>query len=91
VSERIRSHIRLERIEQNGERRSPEASPFRTTPPLEWPYVFSLPALRALGHVELHLLTLLQALKTTRLDRRGVHKKIFAILTADETVALGVG
>jgi hypothetical protein len=57
---------------------------------LEWPYVFSLPVLGALGHVELHFLTLLQALETARLDRRGVHKNIFAIPTADETVAFGV-
>ena len=31
--------------------------------------VFSLPALRSLGDVELHRLTLLQALETARLDR----------------------
>ena len=87
MSERIPSHIRLERIEQNGERRSPGQHLFARLR-LEWRYVFSLPALGTLGHVELHLLTLLQALETGRLDRRGVHKNIFAILTDDETVAL---
>ena len=52
--------------------------------------VFSLPALGPLGDVELHGLALLQALETARLDRREVHKNIFAILTADEAVAFGV-
>jgi hypothetical protein len=32
----------------------------------------------------LHFLTLLQALETARLDRRGVHKNIVAIPAADE-------
>ena len=36
----------------------------------ERPHVFNLPALGALGHVELHFLTLLQALETARLDRQ---------------------
>lgn len=53
-------------------------------------YVFSLPALGALRNVELHGLTLLQALEAARLDRREVYKNIFAALTADETIALRV-
>jgi hypothetical protein len=36
---------------------------------LESLHVFSLPALGALGHVELHRLALLQALETACLDR----------------------
>ena len=52
--------------------------------------VFCLPALGPLGHVELHCLSLLQALETARLDRREMHKNVFAILTADEAVAFGV-
>ena len=52
--------------------------------------VLGLPALRSLGHVELHGLTLLQAAETARLDRRKMHKNVFAILTADEAVTLGV-
>jgi hypothetical protein len=52
--------------------------------------VFSLPAFRPLGHVELHGLALLQALEAACLDRREVHKNILAILTADEAVAFGV-
>jgi hypothetical protein len=57
---------------------------------LERLHVLSLPALRTLGHVELHRLALLQALEAARLDRREVHKNIFAILAADKAVALGV-
>ena len=52
--------------------------------------VLSLPALGALGYVELHRLALLQALEAARLDRREVHKNVFATLTADEAVAFGV-
>ena len=52
--------------------------------------VFSLPAFGPLGDVKLHRLALLQALEAARLDRREVHKNIFAILTADEAVAFGV-
>ena len=52
--------------------------------------VLSLPALGPFGHVELHRLALLQALEAAALDRREVHKNIFAILTADEAVAFGV-
>jgi len=53
-------------------------------------YVFSLPALGALRNVELHGLTLLQALEAARLDCREVHKNIFATLAADETIPLCV-
>jgi hypothetical protein len=52
--------------------------------------VFSLPALGALGHVELHGLALLQALETARLDCRKMHKNVFASLTANKAVAFGV-
>src|SRR5262252_9907103 len=57
---------------------------------LEWPDVFSLPALWAFRHVELHGLALLQALETSCLDCREMHKNVFATLTANEAVAFGV-
>ena len=57
---------------------------------LERADVVSLPAFRPLGHVKLHCLALLQALETARLDRREVHKNVFATLTADEAVPFGV-
>jgi hypothetical protein len=52
--------------------------------------VLSLQALRAFDHVELHGLALLQASESARLNRREMHKNIFAGLTADEAVAFGV-
>jgi len=52
--------------------------------------VFRLPALGALGHVELDGLTFLQALETARLDRREVHENVFACLAADKSVAFSV-
>src|ERR1700731_2248318 len=57
---------------------------------LERANVVSLPAFGPLGDVELHCLALLQALEAARLDRREVHKNVFATLTADEAVASGV-
>ena len=59
-------------------------------PALQRLNVFRLPALGAFGHVKLHCLTFLQALKTARLDRREVHKNVFATLAADKTVAFSV-
>jgi hypothetical protein len=53
-------------------------------------YVFSLPALGPLRHIELHSLPFLQALEAACLDRREVYKNIFATLAADETIALRV-
>ena len=52
--------------------------------------VLSLPALRAFDHVELHLLTFLQAAESGRLNRREMHEYILAVLAADETVAFGI-
>src|ERR1700757_1896862 len=52
--------------------------------------VLCLPALRSLGHFELHGLTLLKASETASLDRREVHKNVFAILAADKAIAFGV-
>jgi hypothetical protein len=66
-----------------------EIALFKSTD-LERLNVFSLPALRPLGDVELHRLALLQALETACLDRGEVHKNILAILTADEAIAFGV-
>jgi len=53
-------------------------------------YVLSLPAFGALRHIELHRLALLQALEASRLDRREMHKNVFATLPANEAVAFGV-
>src|SRR5450759_3465666 len=52
--------------------------------------VLRLPALGALGHVELHGLAFLQALEAASLTRGEMHENVFAILTADKTVTLGV-
>jgi hypothetical protein len=57
---------------------------------LERANVVSLPAFGPLGDVKLHCLALLQALETACLDRREVHKNVFATLTADKAVAFGV-
>jgi hypothetical protein len=57
---------------------------------LECLNVLSLPSLGTFGHVKLHGLALLQALEAACLDRREVHKNVFAILTADKAVAFGV-
>jgi len=53
-------------------------------------YVLGLPALGALNHIELDLLTFLQAAESTRLDSREVDENVLAILAADETITLGV-
>lgn len=52
--------------------------------------VSGLPALGALHNVELHGLTLLQALEAIRVDGRVVHENVFAVLTRDEAEALRV-
>src|SRR5580704_12704300 len=52
--------------------------------------VLRLPALGALGHVELHGLAFLQAAEAASLDRGEMHENVFAILTADKAIALGV-
>jgi hypothetical protein len=52
--------------------------------------VFRLPALWALGDIELHRLALLKALEPARLDGGEMHKNVFATLTADEAIAFGV-
>src|SRR6266567_8167641 len=57
---------------------------------LERLHVGSLPSLRPLHHVELHGLAFLQALETTRVDRRVVHEDIFTVLPRDEAEALRV-
>src|SRR5438105_15686997 len=57
---------------------------------LERANVISLPAFGPLGDIKLHCLALLQALEAARLDRREVHKNIFATLPADKAVAFGV-
>ncbi len=53
-------------------------------------HVLRLPALRAFDHIELHLLTFLQAPESARLNGGEVNKYVFPILTADESVTLGV-
>src|ERR1039458_5169950 len=52
--------------------------------------VLSLQALRAFDHVELHGLALLQASESARLNRREMHKNIFAGLSSELAVAFGV-
>ncbi len=52
--------------------------------------VLSLPALGAFGHVELDGLAFLQAAEAAGLNRGEMHEDVFAILAADETIALGV-
>ena len=52
--------------------------------------VLCLPALRAFYHVELNLLTFLQAAKPVCLDGGEVNKYVLAILAADKTIALGI-
>src|SRR5437762_13456620 len=49
-----------------------------------------LPALRALGHLELHLLTFLQAAKAASLNCGEMHEDILPILTADEAIAFSI-
>ena len=52
--------------------------------------VLRLPALRPLCHIECHLLPFLQAAETTGLNGREMHEYIFAVLPADEPIALGI-
>src|SRR5215831_19930448 len=77
-------HRKTERRSHDGNRL------LNNSPGLECLDVLCLPALRTLCDFELHCLAFLQALKTARLDRREVHKYIFAILTADKPIALSV-
>ena len=49
-----------------------------------------LPTLGPLDHVELHCLTLLEALETVRIDRRVVNEHVLAVLTADKAKPLGI-
>ena len=53
-------------------------------------YVLRLPALGPFDYVELDRLAFLQTAEAIRLDRRIVNKYVFAILAADEAVALRV-
>ena len=66
------------------------AAPLRTKLELRRPDVLSLPALRSLGDIELHCLAFLQAAEAASLDCRKMHEYIFAGLTANKAVALGV-
>jgi hypothetical protein len=80
-------------MSQSGTKRSVKGDPvagrlFESTS--EWLHVLSLQPLGTLRHVELHGLTFLKTLETTRLDCREVHKNILTALTADEAVAFGV-
>ena len=53
-------------------------------------YVLCLPALGALDHIELDLLTFLQAAESIGLDSGEVYEYVLSILAADETITLGV-
>src|SRR5258708_3572768 len=49
-----------------------------------------LPALGSLNHIELHSLTLLEALEAARGDCGVMCENVFAVLTADEAKPLGI-
>src|SRR5204862_6093519 len=66
------------------------AAPLRTTLELRRLDVLSLPALRSIGDIELHCLAFLRAAEAVRLDCRKMHEYIFAGLTTNKAVALGV-
>jgi hypothetical protein len=53
-------------------------------------HILGLPPFRAFDHIELHLLTFLQAAESVRLDCREVYEHVLAILAADKSIALGV-
>jgi len=78
----------IKRTSKKGDLR--RTSPFSRLAISKRAHVFSLPALRALRHVELHGLALLKAFETSGLDCREMHKNVFATLTANEAVAFGV-
>ena len=66
-------------------------SPLQRNPrDLDGADVLGLPAFRALGHVELDLLAFLQAAEDAGLNGREMNENVFAGLTADEAVALGI-
>jgi hypothetical protein len=52
--------------------------------------VLCLPALGAFYYVKLNLLTFLQAAKPVGLNGGEVNENVFAVLAADESVALGI-
>ena len=52
--------------------------------------VLCLPALGAFDHVELNLLSFLQAAESAGLNGGEMYEYIFTVLAADETIALGV-
>jgi len=75
------------------ERRSAGADRLIYELALEWLYglyVLCLPALRSLDNGELNGLTFLQAAESACLDGRVMDENVFAVLTADEAVALRV-
>ncbi len=53
-------------------------------------YVLGLPALGSFDHIELDLLTFLQAAETARLNGREVNEHVLSILAADKSITLGV-
>ena len=71
-------------------RRYPLEIAFFQVHSLERLNILSLPSFGTLGHIELDSLAFLKALETAGLDRREMHKNIFAILTADKAVTLGI-
>jgi hypothetical protein len=58
--------------------------------PLDILNVLSLPALRPLGHLEVHTLPFLQAAKAASLNSGEMHEDILPSLTADEAVTFSV-
>ena len=53
-------------------------------------YILGLPALGAFDHIELDLLTFLQAAESIGLNGREVYEHVLPILAADETITFGV-
>ena len=53
-------------------------------------YILGLPALGSFDHIELDLLTFLQAAESAGLDGREVYEYVLSTLAADETITLGV-
>ena len=80
----------VKKYERNVKKAILAESPFAKSRVLERPHVFSLPALGAFGHVELHGLALLKALETARLNCREMDKNVFATLPANKAIAFGV-
>jgi hypothetical protein len=79
-----------------GEPTSKRAAVFRPPqrkPLVKWLnplHILRLPSFGSFDHVELNLLSFLQAAEASRLDGREMYEYILAVLAADKSIALGV-